>query len=175
MAYHEDYPAHYDEFINDFAEIITSKDEEAIKAVTQTLRSQRGIPIVVVTIGTIHDYTSGHNTIEGFATGLFNNWGIGSREKNMGILLLVAKEDRKLRIELGAGYGRRLDRECKAIVDKVIVPQFKKGDLSGGIVLGVKAIDQMLRGKPPVPLTQKQQITHFIIDVVLLITVISLV
>lgn len=88
--------------------------------------------------------------IETFATLLFDQWGIGhatlgKQEWNTGILLLVSRDDRKARIELGGGWGRREDALCREIMDEHIIFHFKQGQFSQGIVAGVEALDKMGR------------------------------
>ena len=89
--------------------------------------------------------------IETFATLLFNQWGIGhekinGQDWNTGILLLVSKDDRKARIELGAGWRRDKDELSRQIMEYQIIPHFKDGDYSGGILAGVESLDKMARG-----------------------------
>ncbi len=61
------------------------------------------------------------------------------------MLLLVSKQDRKARIELGAGWKHEKDVAAQQIMDKLIIPQFKRGDFSGGIVAGVEGLDKIAR------------------------------
>lgn len=81
---------------------------------------------------------------------MFNQWEIGhakleQQDWNTGILLLVSKNDRKARIERGAGWGRREDALCQQIMDEHIIFHFKQGQVSEGIVAGVEALDKMGR------------------------------
>ncbi len=85
--------------------------------------------------------------IERFAADLFDHWGIGFPDYNYGILLLIAKEDRKARIELGADWSREHDQVCQRIMDEIIIPRFKRGDFSGGIRQGVESLDNLARGQ----------------------------
>ena len=84
--------------------------------------------------------------IEKYATRLFDQWGVGFKDRNYGILLLVSKGDRKARIELGAGWERNYDSQSKDIMDNLIIKQFKRGDFSLGILDGVRGLDAMARG-----------------------------
>ena len=70
-------------------------------------------------------------TIERYATALFNEWGIGSQQRNYGMLLLVSLGDRRARIELGAGWGLDYNRQSQNIMDSLIVPSFKQGAYGG--------------------------------------------
>ncbi|MHC4547133.1 MAG: TPM domain-containing protein [Planctomycetota bacterium] len=111
--------------------------------------------MVVVTVLSLAAHRVGHRSIEWYATQLFNEWGIGFEEHNYGMLLLVAKGDRKARIEFGAGWGRAHDREARDVMQKLIIPAFKQGEFSTGIVRGVEGMDAMARGEsiptPPRP------------------------
>ena len=134
------YPAPAGGYITDLAGIITDKDKKFLNHIIYQTEKKTGVEIAVVTINSIFDYKGAGTTIEEFAKGLFDKWGIGNMPKNDGVLLLVATKDRKVRIELGAGYGHRKDRIAKRIIDKNIIPYFKKGKFSEGIKKGVIVI-----------------------------------
>ena len=90
--------------------------------------------------------TTGDETIEHYATRTFNSWGIGKADKNNGVLLLVAVDDRALRIEVGSGLEQTLtDGEAEEIIYGTITPEFKAGDYRGGILAGLDAIRTHLR------------------------------
>ncbi|HKW32732.1 MAG TPA: TPM domain-containing protein [Candidatus Acidoferrum sp.] len=72
--------------------------------------------------------------------------GIGSQAHNYGVLLLVSVGDRKARIELGAAWAGTKDDTTLMIMQDIMVPNFKKGDYSSGILQGVEALDTMARG-----------------------------
>jgi uncharacterized protein len=65
---------------------------------------------------------------------VFNAWGIGDAERNDGVLILVAKSDRRVRIALGKGYSSRDDQAMQRVIDEEIVPYFQQGDDSQGVV-----------------------------------------
>ena len=139
------------EFIVDLAEMIDPAAEEKVREACNKLLSETMAPLIVVTIGSMAEHGGGGLRIETFGMLLFNQWGIGHESirgtpLNHGILLLVSAGDRKARIELGAGWGRDHDHLAKRIMDEQIVPRFKEGDYSGGIVAGVQALDKMARG-----------------------------
>ena len=94
----------------------------------------------MVIIRSIQDYDTENTHIESFATGLFDIYGIGNLPKNDGVLLLIARGDRKARIELGKFYGHERDSDATSIMNDIIVPRFKEGDYGTGITNGVKAI-----------------------------------
>ncbi|WP_136658020.1 TPM domain-containing protein [Nitratireductor sp. XY-223] len=98
--------------------------------------------LVVATIPTTGDWT-----IEHYANLMFRRWGLGQAEENNGVLLLVAVNDRKLRIEVGYGLeGTLTDALSKLIIDETIVPEFRAGDFPAGIQAGVDNIIAVLEG-----------------------------
>jgi uncharacterized protein len=138
------------EFVRDLANLITEADEQAIREQADKLLSDKATPIIVVTIDSMSAHGGAGLRIETFARLLFDQWGIGQAKLgktdwNTGILLLVSKNDRQARIELGAGWKREKDALCRQIMDDLIIPHFKRGEFSAGIVAGVDALDKMAR------------------------------
>jgi uncharacterized protein len=138
------------EFVRDLAEMIDSADKEKIRSICDKLLTDKATPIIVVTIDSMAQHGGAGMRIETFALLLFNQWEIGhaklnGQDWNTGILLLVSKGDRKARIELGAGWRREKDALCDRIMQEQIVPRFKEGDYSGGVVAGVESLDKMAR------------------------------
>jgi len=128
-------------YITDKANILGKKAENRIERWLWDIEKKTGVEIIVVTIGSIKDFPGTPNsTIEEFAKGLFNKYGIGNLPANNGVLLLVSLGDRKARIELGASYGHVRDADVQRIMDRIIVPKFKNADYAGGITEGVKAL-----------------------------------
>jgi len=142
-------------FYVDQAGLLKEPDASAIDSVAGALLSEEKIPLLVVTIPSLVSFQASSMSIESYAQALFDKWGIGSKNRNYGILLLVSVGDRKARIELGAGWGRDHDGDAAYIMDRILVPAFKKGDYSGGIRDGANALDKMARGlalpKPKTP------------------------
>ena len=138
------YPTASDPYLNDYAQLMRSEDAASIRQSLANLEANHGIEATVVTINSIQDYDTGDSTIESFATNLFNTWSIGEAEKNNGILTLVAVNDRKVRIEVGSGYGTSLDFAMKSVIDEYMVPRFKQNDYSGGILQGTEAIIRLV-------------------------------
>ncbi|MEP3346249.1 MAG: TPM domain-containing protein [Litoreibacter sp.] len=132
------YPEHYTVLTNDFAGILSDEAEAQINAVLLTAREERGREMTVVTIRSREDYLPS-NDITSFSKDLFNGWGIGNAELNDGILLLVAIEDREIRIALGAGYPARQDGIAARIIQTQILPAFREGRIADGILAGTNA------------------------------------
>jgi hypothetical protein len=125
------YPEPLTVFVSDFADILDSDAEARITEALVAAREDPGTEIAVVTVGSRRDYGP-HPSIESFANGLFNAWGIGDAARNNGILILVAAADREMRIELGAGHPRSWDFAAEEIVHRIMLPAFRAGDLAGG-------------------------------------------
>ena len=141
------------EFILDRAGMIRPGDAESITAICDVLLSEQVIPIVVVTIESMAWYGGDGMSIERFAFELFNQWEIGYESVNgtpwnRGVLLLVSRDDRKARIELGATWGHGANAYCQQIMDEQIIPNFKDGRFSAGILAGVVALDKLARNEP---------------------------
>jgi uncharacterized protein len=99
--------------------------------------------VVVVTLENLQGYT-----IEDFGYQLGREWGIGQAERDNGALLLVAKEERKVRIEVGYGLeGALTDALSSDIIQRVILPRFKRGQFDEGILEGSRAILQAIAGE----------------------------
>ncbi len=103
-----------------------------------------GEQLVVVTLADLQGAD-----IADFGYQLGRHWGIGQKDKNNGALLIVARDDRKLRIEVGYGLEDRLtDAQSSVIINQVITPAFKIGNFSKGISDGVAAMLVVLGGNP---------------------------
>ena len=143
------------DFFVDGALLLNEDAQKAINETALALLNQEQIPLFVVTIPSLSAYEGSALGIEGYATQLFDHWGIGSQERNYGMLLIVSVGDRRARIELGAGFERRFDTQANDIMQSLIVPAFKRGDFSTGITDGVRGMDAMARGlqlpKPTAP------------------------
>lgn len=134
------YPNAKDEYINDFAQIIDNSRQTEIRAKLYEVEYYSGVEISVVTVDSFHSFGTGAASWEAFSTGLFNYWGVGNKHLNNGVLLIVSKDDRKIRIELGAGFPSHYDSIMEKIIDDSIAPQLRTGNYTNGIELGVDEI-----------------------------------
>lgn len=170
------------EFVRDQADLIDTDAESSIREICDRLLTEKATPIIVVTIHSMAEHGGAGMRIETFATLLFDQWGVGQatlngQSWNTGILLLVSRDDRKARIELGAGWGRREDAQCQRIMNEQIIPRFKQGRFSEGIVAGVKGLDRMARQLelPSRPRSTKQNVILLVIIGLAVFTVVSLI
>ncbi|MDX1451242.1 MAG: TPM domain-containing protein [Oleiphilaceae bacterium] len=134
------YPPAYNEYVNDYANVIDYDAIAELRTKLEDVEYYSGVEISVVTLESYHSYDTGDASWEAFCTGLFNHWGVGNREQNNGVLFLIATEDRKIRIELGAGYPDRYDLLIKSIIDNDIAPLLKEGFYTDGVLAGVEKI-----------------------------------
>jgi uncharacterized protein len=156
----------------DSAGLLDSAAKQDINQIVFKLWKDQRVPIYVVTIPSLAAQQAEGLRIERYAFDLFNSWGIGSENRNFGMLLLVSKGDRKARIELGSGWGARSDVQAQSIMQDQIVPRFKEGDFSGGIVAGVAALDKLARGlELPSPYRPPWQIALWVGGILLSVVV----
>lgn len=130
-----DYPK-ASNFVNDFSNVIDDSLEKELNTLSKNLKDKTGAEIVVAVVESLDG-----QEVEEYANNLFRTWGIGDKEKNNGVLLLVSTGDRKIRIEVGYGLeGALNDGKTGAILDEFVVPYLKKDDYSNGIRNGYYAI-----------------------------------
>jgi uncharacterized protein len=126
----------------DQANVIDAAAEAAIAARLEGFEGKSSDQIVVATIPSLDG-----EAIEPYANRLYRNWGLGQAGENNGVLLLVAPNDRKMRIEVGYGLeGTLTDLHSKLIIENTMVPAFRVGDFSGGISAAVDDIVMVLEG-----------------------------
>jgi uncharacterized protein len=122
--------------IVDNASLISDGVETNINNKLEELSNSTGIQLGILTIPTLEG-----EVLESYSMKVVENWKLGSAEKDTGVLLLIALEERSIRIEVGYGLeGILTDTKCGLIIRNVITPHFKNGDYSTGIVQGVTAI-----------------------------------
>lgn len=122
-------------YVFDYADLIESQDEQEMRKIAKALDDKTKAQIVVVTVNDLAKME-----IEDYALNLFRNWGIGDKEKNNGVLILVNKESLlanqrgRIRIEVGYGLeGAINDGKAGAILDNFALPAFEVGEYSRGI------------------------------------------
>lgn len=127
----------------DQAGILSESVEGQLSAAFKRHETQTSNQVVVATINDL-----GSKTIAQYGYMLGRHWGIGQEGKNNGLILLISKHDRELRIEVGYGLeGLMTDALATSIVHHTIVPFFKRGDFDGGVIAGSNQILEVLSGK----------------------------
>jgi len=124
----------------DQANIIPAETRSAVEQKLADLESKSGIQLVVATVNSLEG-----QEIEPYANELFRTWKLGEKAKNNGVLLLVAPNEKRVRIEVGYGLeGTLTDALSKVIITNAIAPRFKTGDFGGGVARGVDDIITVL-------------------------------
>ncbi|MFD0917264.1 TPM domain-containing protein [Pseudahrensia aquimaris] len=124
----------------DTANLLTPAQESALTAKLSAHETRSGQQVVVATIRSLNG-----DDIDGYANKLFRAWGLGDKERNDGVLFLVAQNDRKMRIEVGYGLeGVLTDALSAYIIRTAIVPPFRQGKFSVGIEQGTTQILDVL-------------------------------
>ena len=128
----------------DTAGLLDPASTQQLDSMLKAHEQATGDQLVVVTVPDL-----GGDSIEDYGYRLGRHWGIGQKGKDNGALLIVAKQERRLRIEVGYGLEDRLtDAQSSVIINSVITPAFRKGAFADGIVAGVSAMLQVLGGDP---------------------------
>ncbi|MEZ2142313.1 YgcG family protein [Bradyrhizobium sp. DN5] len=127
---------------------LSSSDIAALSQKLRDFENRKGSQVAVLIVPTTQP-----ETIEQFSIRVADAWKIGRRKVDDGAILIVAKNDRHLRIEVGYGLeGALTDVTSRRIIDEVITPKFRTGDFSGGISDGVDRMIRVIDGEPlPVP------------------------
>lgn len=134
------YPPHPDAFVNDYAGVIDAGSESQLKSDLTDLKRDTGVEMTILTLPSWKANADDGQSLEAYATALFNAWGVGAANRNDGILLLVAPGDRDVRLELGQGYDRGFDLMAEDIVNSWLLPAFRKGDYGAGVRDGTAEI-----------------------------------
>ncbi|BBO81701.1 hypothetical protein DSCO28_22670 [Desulfosarcina ovata subsp. sediminis] len=129
--------------VNDYAGMLTSASQRQLEAVLTDFERQESTQIVVLTIPTLDG-----DVLEDFSMRVAETWKIGQAGSDNGAILLIAKKERKIRIEVGYGLeGRLTDLTSGRIIRNVIAPYFKSGQFDQGITQGVGAMIEAVRGE----------------------------
>lgn len=137
----------------DEANLMSRKQAHQLTQQLAAFEKRSGIQLVVVSIDSLDG-----ETIEEYGYQLGRHWGIGQKGKNNGVLLLIAQDERKVRIEVGYGLeGALPDAIAANIIQTRILPAFKRGDMVAGVVAGSQSIMQALAGEyRPVDTAKKE-------------------
>ena len=133
---------------------LSTNDVSALNQTIRAFEARKGSQVAVLIVPT----TDGE-AIEQYSIRVAEAWKIGRKKIDDGVLLVIAKNDRKLRIEVGYGLeGALTDVTSKRIIDEIITPRFRNGDFSGGISAGVDRILRVVEGeKLPAPAQSEPQ------------------
>jgi len=132
------------ERVTDQASLLTAEQKASLEQKLQAFEARKGSQLAVLIVP-----TTAPETIEQYALRVAEQWKLGRKKVDDGALLLIAKTDRALRIEVGYGLeGALNDATSKRIISEIITPRFKQGDFYGGITAGVDQIIRVIDGEP---------------------------
>ncbi|MCC6934356.1 MAG: TPM domain-containing protein [Candidatus Yanofskybacteria bacterium] len=158
-------------YVTDTASLLSTTAVTRIDEQLRAFDAQTSTQVVVVTVLSLNGAAP-----EAYANRLFRQWGVGQKGTNNGVLLLITKTDRKLRIEVGRGLeGALPDATAKEIIDTVIAPHLAKREFDVGVGAGVDAILAAVKGeytRPPSTGWPTWLIVLIIVIVILLILIV---
>lgn len=126
--------------VNDYGNVLSSSEEKRLETILRNIESTTSSEIAILTISSL----KGDN-LESFSIRTVDKWKLGKKGKDNGVLLLVALDERKIRIEVGYGAEAVLtDAKSSYIIRNIISPYFKKNQMAMGLEEGVKAISGLL-------------------------------
>jgi uncharacterized protein len=130
--------------VNDYAQILSRDLARSLENQLDQFEKQTGHQVAVLTVPTL----AGED-IEGFSIRVAESWKIGQKGFDNGVILVVAPQDRQLRLEVGYGLeGILPDAVASRIIREIIVPRFRDNDYQGGITSGMDAVLKTIRGEP---------------------------
>jgi len=134
--------------VTDRTGTLTGEQKSALEQTLRSFEERKGSQVVVLIVP-----STAPESIEQYALRVAEQWKPGRKNVDDGAILVVAKDDRTLRIEVGYGLeGALTDAACKRIISEIIVPRFRRGDFHGGIAAGVDRILRVIDGEPlPAP------------------------
>ena len=130
--------------VTDQTATLTADQKAALEQTLQAFEARKGSQLAVLIVS-----TTASEAIEQYALRVAEQWKLGRKKVDDGAVLVIAKDDRALRIEVGYGLeGALNDATSKRIISEIITPRFKQGDFYGGITAGVDRIIRVIDGEP---------------------------
>jgi uncharacterized protein len=143
--------------VTDLTSTLSGDQVKALEGRLAALEAKKGSQVAVLLLPTTQP-----ETVEQYAIRVFDQWKLGRKGVDDGVLLVIAKNDRRLRIEVGRGLeGAIPDAYAKRIIDEDIAPHFRQGDFYGGVSAGVDRIAKLVDGEPmPPPKRAERRDSH---------------
>lgn len=126
--------------VNDYAGVLDSAQKEQLETLLQDVENKTSSQVVLLTVNSLEG-----DALEDFSIRVVENWKIGQKEFNNGVLVLLAMAEKKIRIEVGYGLESIItDMKSGYIIRELILPYFKKGDYYGGLNRGLTAVTGLI-------------------------------
>ncbi len=146
----ENYPGR----IRDAAQVLDPPSEARLTALLDGAEERYGQQVGIVTVQSLEGYA-----IEDYSLYYARRWGLGDAERNDGLMILLAPNERKVRIEVGKGIESTFtDLFCKNLIDEVMIPRFKEGDFEAGVEAGAQALVERMKRYPSQPANDNETI-----------------
>ncbi len=132
------------QLVNDFANFLNPADKQQLEDKLLAYSDSTSTQIYIVSVNSLGDYA-----VEDYALQIGRNWGIGQKDKNNGILILLSRSDRKIDIEIGYGLESYVtDYESKHIIDDILTPAFKQNRYFEGLDAATDKLISLLQSTP---------------------------
>jgi uncharacterized membrane protein YgcG len=134
-------------YVVDGARVFSQDTITLLDGQFEALNAEAGPQVVVMSVPSLNGAT-----VEDYSLRIANQWSIGDSAREDGVLLLVAPNDRKVRIEVGKGLQRVLtNADCKRLIDELMLPLFRKGQYDAGVIAASQALVTKLKANPTLP------------------------
>lgn len=135
----------------DEANLFSADAAAQVRERIERFNEQRRAQLAVLTVDSLQGAD-----IETYGIAVAEDWKLGSKKGDDGVLFLIAPKERRMRIEVGHGLeGELTDIASKRILADIVAPQFKRGQMAAGVVAGIDAIESYLQGRVPPALAQR--------------------
>ena len=157
--------------VTDLSNKLSSQENVFLENSLSRIEKETGSQIAILLV-----HSTGSESIETFSMRVAEKWKIGSEERNDGIIMIVAMQDRKIRIEVGYGLESTIpDAIAKRIIDEKIIPEFKESNYYNGINLAVIQFEYLLKGQPSIADTKSKKSKRGILNYFIISTIISVI
>lgn len=131
---------------SDFEKVFTAEQISYLDDLIQRHKDQTSNEVAIVTLQLDSTNVKPTTDFDQLSLALVNKWGIGEKEKNNGVGIVICVRFRKISIQVGKGLTAKLtDEESKNIIDSIIIPEFKKGDYFRGVLNGLNAVFEEIK------------------------------
>ena len=134
------------QYTTDPQHLLTAAETESLNAICRNLRAEKGVEMAVVVLPR---YTNDYADIRDFGYELFTEWGLGRKDQDNGLLMLLITEPEQRAITIEVGYGLEgtlPDGLCKLIQTRTMIPLMKKGQYGAGLIAGAEEIQKVISG-----------------------------
>ena len=165
-------------YVTDQADIISQEDEQKINELAKQIEQETTAEVAIVTISSLEGISKEQYTLE-----LFEKAGIGKKDKDNGLLILIAVEDREYRVEVGYGLEEFIPDSSKITIGtRILEPYFKEGEFGQGVYESLNVIKKLIQGQDDVisqyqstPTTLKNKAVWIYLSIFILLIVISII